>query len=468
MDILLAHGYFLSEDAHERAVMRPYPPLGLLYLTSHLKARGFSVGVFDSTFSTPDAFAQALDRERPAVVGLYANLMTRGNVLRLIGMARARRARVVVGGPEPANYVDEYLQAGADVIVVGEGELTLEELLPALARNGPHALTDVTGIAFRDEDGRTVRTQPRAFIKDLDAQPGPDRTAIDIARYLETWRTHHGHGSVSLITSRGCPFTCAWCSHSVYGYSHRWRTPANVADEVDAILQTYRPDVLWYADDVFAMNRRWLAQDAAELKRRGRRVPFETISREDRLDEDVVRTLADMGCFRLWIGSESGSQRVLDAMERRTNAARVTEMVRLLRRHGIQAGLFIMLGYDGELVHDIEETTARLKAAQPDTFLTTVAYPIKGTPYYDRVRERVVPLRAWAEASDRDVVVAGRYSRRFYRFATRWMVGSVALDRAWRDSHRDWTRVARAFANTAIGRTGMWLTGREREIATRS
>ena len=444
MDLLLAHGYFLSEDAHERAVMRPYPPLGLLYLSSHLKARGVEVGVFDSTFSTPDDFAAVLDREHPAVVGIYANLMTRGNALRLMAMARARGARIVVGGPEPANYIDEYLQAGADVVVIGEGELTLEALLPALDRLGPHALSGIEGIAFRDQDGAIVRTAPRTFIKDLDAQPWPDRAAIDIPRYVDTWRAHHDVGSVSLITSRGCPFTCAWCSHSVYGYSYRWRSAARVADEVEAILETYHPDLLWYADDVFGMNRRWLDQYAAELKRRGRRVPFETISREDRLDEQVVRTLADMGCFRLWIGSESGSQRVLDAMDRRTDAARVVEMVKLLQRHGIQAGLFVMLGYEGEEPRDIAETTARLRIARPDAFLTTVAYPIKGTPYYERVRDRVVPLKSWSEGSDRDVVVAGRRSRRFYRAATRWMVGSVALERAWREGPRDWNRIARA------------------------
>ena len=186
------------------------------------------------------------------------------------------------------------------------------------------------------------------MIADLDAQPFPDRAAIDQHAYVDVWRKHHGSGSVSLITARGCPFTCTWCSHSVFGYSHRRRSPANVVDEVEHIVATYAPDQLWYADDVFTINHKWLFEYAAEMERRGLRLPFETISREDRLNEEIIQTLARMGCYRLWIGAESGSQRVLDAMKRRTNAERVRSMVHLLQKYGIEVGMFIMLGYDGE------------------------------------------------------------------------------------------------------------------------
>ncbi len=466
MDILLAHSYYLYEDPHERAVMKPYPPLGILYLSSHLKARGFDVKVFDTTFRQREEFAQVLAQERPPVVGIYATLMTRQNVLEMIRLCKAQGATVVLGGPEPANYAEEYLARGADVVVVGEGELTLEELLPHLARHGPRNMGHIKGIVYREEDGHIVRTPARPYIRDLDAQPFPDREAIDMAEYVRVWRQHHGRGSVSLITARGCPYTCTWCSHAVFGYSHRRRSPENVADELELIVETYRPDMVWYADDVFTIHRRWFFAYAEELKRRGLRVPFETISREDRLDEEVVRTLAEMGCFRLWVGSESGSQRVLDAMQRRTDAARVREMVRLLQRHGIEAGLFIMLGYEGETWEDIEATVAHLKAAPPDVFLTTVAYPIKGTPYYELVADRIIPLKPWDEGSDRDLTVAGRHSRRFYAFATRWMVGEVTAHRLRQranGSWRDYARAARALASAKIGRLGMWLTRHERE-----
>jgi radical SAM superfamily enzyme YgiQ (UPF0313 family) len=463
MDILLTHGYFLYEDPHELAVMKPYPPLGLLYISSHLKARGVDSELFDTTFARFDDLQAHLRATRPPVVGVYANLMTRLRVLQVIDAAKAVDSLVVVGGPDPANYLDEYLSRGGDVIAIGEGELTLEELVPHLLKYGASNLSAIQGIAYRDTDGAIVRTEPRPMIPDLDAEPFPDRAAIDQRAYVDIWRKHHGKGSVSLITARGCPFTCTWCSHSVFGYSHRRRSPNNVVDEVEEIVATYAPDLLWYADDVFTINHKWLFEYATELERRGLRMPFETISREDRLNEEVVQTLARMGCYRLWIGAESGSQRVLDAMKRRTNAERVRAMVHLLQKHGIEVGMFIMLGYDGEDRSDLEATVEHLKLAGPDTFLTTVAYPIKGTPYYASVADRVISRRAWERGSDRDYTVAGRHSPRYYHFATRWMVSEVALHRQQHNGSRSYPRIARHFLSAKLGRMGMLLTEREVE-----
>ncbi|MEX1184834.1 MAG: radical SAM protein [Gemmatimonadota bacterium] len=466
MDILLTHGYFMHEDAHELQVMRPYPPLGILCISAHLKQCGFAPTVFDATFRTRAEFDALITRERPPVVGFYCNLLTRPSVLRMIPVCRSVGATIIVGGPDPANYAAEYLDAGADIVVVGEGERALEQLLPHLARSGLDDLAGIAGIRYRGADGRVAVTPAREYIEDLDAQPFPDRAAIDIPEYVRAWRDHHGMGSVSLITARGCPYRCSWCSHAVYGYRHRRRSVVNVADEVEQIMADYRPDMLWYADDVFTIHRRWLLDYAAELKRRGIRIPFETISREDRLDEEVVRTLADMGCFRLWIGSESGSQRVLDAMSRRTNAARVREMVHLLQQHGIEAGMFIMLGYDGETMADLHETVEHLKLARPDRLLTTIAYPIKGTPYYEAVADRIVALRPWAEGSDRDHTVLGRHSRRFYAHATRWLVNEVATVQARRGATPAYGRALRSYVSARVGRLGMMLTSGEVEEGT--
>jgi radical SAM superfamily enzyme YgiQ (UPF0313 family) len=463
VDVLLTHGYFLREDSHELEVMRPYPALGLLYISAYLKERGFEPEIFDSTFQDPAAFQAFVARVRPPVIGIYCNMMTRWSAVRMIPACRAAGARVVVGGPDPVNYAEDYLAAGADVVVIGEGEQTLEELIPHLAHSGPQGMRDIKGIVYRETDGALICTPPRAYLADLDAQPFPDRTAIDIPAYMRVWSEHHGMSSVSLITARGCPYTCTWCSHSVFGYSHRRRSAANVADEVEQIVANYGPDMLWYADDVFTIHHRWLRSYADELDGRGLRVPFETISREDRLNEEVVETLARMGCFRLWIGSESGSQRVLDAMERRTDAVRVREMVHLLQRHGIEAGMFIMLGYEGEEFADLEATVEHLKLASPDQLLTTVAYPIKGTPYYDAVADRVHALKPWAEGSDRDLTVLGRHSRRFYQHATRWMVNEVARHRLSREQRPPYGRLLKSTVNAKRGRLGMLLTRHEIE-----
>ncbi len=467
MDILLSHGYFIAEDAHEQQVMKPYPPLGLLYISSHLKRAGFDVALFDSTFSTLADFAAYLQAERPSLVGLYCNLMTKQNVLRMLPLCRAVGARIVLGGPEPVSYAEAYLAAGADVVVAGEGELTLAELIPLLLQPGDADLAPVQGIVYRDGAGRLVRTAARPYIADLSAQPWPDREAIDLERYLQTWANHHGVRSTSLITARGCPYTCTWCSHTVFGHTHRRRRPEEVADEAAYLAERYRPDQLWYADDVLTIAPRWFLSYAAELKRRGLRIPFECISRADRLNEEIVDALAQMGCSRLWIGSESGSQRILDAMKRKASVADVQAKTKLLQSRGIEVGMFIMFGYEGETVADIEATAEHLKRANPDLFLTTVAYPIKGTAYYETVADRVLTDRPWAERTDRDLQVGGRHSRRFYEHATRWVVSEVALQRARRQDEgpalRRLLRQGKHFANAQRGRLGMALTRSQRE-----
>lgn len=468
MDILLSHGYFIAEDEHEQEIMKPYPPLGLLYISSHLKAKGFDVDVFDSTFQDLEAFKAYVRRKRPGLVGLYCNLMTKQNVLKMIRLCRQVGATVILGGPEPISYAPQYLSAGAHIVVAGEGELTLEALIPHLARHGLKGLREIKGIAFLDGEGQLVRTPPRPHIQDLGAQPWPDREAIPLQRYLDTWKTHHGLSSVSLITARGCPYTCTWCSHTVFGHTHRRRTPEDVAEEVAWIEERYDPDQLWYADDVFTIANRWFLSYAEELEKRNVHLPFECISRADRLNEEVMDTLADMGCHRLWIGSESGSQRILEAMKRKAEVSDVQAKTKMLQDRGIEVGMFIMLGYEGEQVSDIVATVAHLKEANPDVFLTTVAYPIKGTDYYEEVEDRVHTDLPWEERTDRDLGVSGRYSPRFYEHATRWMVNEVNLHQARTSGSKDLLQMAKMYVNARRGRLGMRLTRHERETKEQS
>lgn len=429
-DLLLTHGYFLSEDEKERQIMKPYPPLGLLYLSAFLRRRGFSVEVYDSTFGERSALLQRFSAAPGGVVGMYTNLMTRRSVLELVRAAKAYRWTVILGGPESANYAAEYLTAGADVIVIGEGEETLAELLPAIAMSGVHRLASIHGIVFRDENSQAIHTPPRAKLPDLDALPWPDREAIDHQQYLDAWKHHHGASSVNLITARGCPYRCNWCSHAVFGFSHRRRSPAGVADEVAWIVERYDPDQVWYADDVFTISHPWLYRYAAELKARGVHRPFETITRADRLQsEEAVKTLQELGCSRIWIGSESGSQRILDAMERGVSVEQVRHAAKLLRRHGIEVGMFLMWGYEGEDMSDIAATVDHVKHTDPDIFFTTVSYPIKGTPYFDKVRSKVSLPLDWMQASDRDYVIAGRFGKDYYRLADAWLRSEV-------DAHR--------------------------------
>ena len=236
MKLLLTHAYFLGEDPKERQIMKPYVPLGILYLSSHLRAKGFDVDTFMIRPSAPGKiYSRFWILVCLRVIGIYGNLVTRRNVLEIASRAHANGWKVILGGPEPANYAEEYLAAGADLIVAGEGEYALERLLATDLL--PSEWPSIPGIIIRSPDGSAFRTGPAQLVSDLDAQPWPDRERVDIPRYLKAWRDQHGTGSVSLITARGCPYHCNWGSHSVYGKTHRRRSPKSVVDEVAWILE---------------------------------------------------------------------------------------------------------------------------------------------------------------------------------------------------------------------------------------
>jgi anaerobic magnesium-protoporphyrin IX monomethyl ester cyclase len=458
-DILLTHGYFLWEDEKERQIMKPYPTLGLLYISAWLRREGFGVEIFDTTFSNREALLARLG-QGPGVLGIYTNLITRGTIVWIMREARARGWTVVVGGPESANYPEQYLDHGAHVVVVGEGETTLAELLPALAQHGPHRLHGIQGTVFRDEFGLTQYNPERPQIADIDSIPWPDREQIDIPKYVDVWRTHHGMGSVNLITARGCPYKCKWCSHAVFGYSHRRRNFKDCADEVQHIYERYKPEQVWYADDVFTINHRWLHEYNAELKRRNLRLPFETISRADRMmKEDVIATLADLGCYRVWIGSESGSQRILDSMQRGVTVEQVQWATKTAQKYGIEVGMFLMWGYDGETLEDIEATIDHVKKANPNVFFTTVAYPIKNTPYYHKVADQLSLDEDWVNVTDRDYVIKGRNTRRYYKFADSWLRNEVAGFRLGDDP-----AAAEKYAAAAEARAGLLACADEVEV----
>jgi radical SAM superfamily enzyme YgiQ (UPF0313 family) len=463
MDILLTHGYFLYEDPKELQIMKPYPPLGLLYICAHLRQKGMDVEVFDSTFSTRQQLLDALQSGPPSVLGIYANLMTRSNVIDILRCAKDAGWKTIVGGPEPGAYIENYLDAGADFVVIGEGEVTLEELLPVLHDESTRPLEEIAGIAFRSPDGSIVQTRSREQIRDINAQPWPAREAIDMDRYVAVWREHHSTGSVSLITARGCPYHCRWCSHQVFGKTHRRRTPASVADELAWLVERYHPDMAWMADDVFTIHHGWLFQYAAELKKRNLKVPFECISRADRLNPQVVGTLAEIGCFRVWIGSESGSQRILDAMERGVTVEEVQTAVSLCRSNGIQTGMFLMWGYEGEELDDVEATIQHVKKSDPDIFFTTVAYPIQGTPYSTEVADRMERVKAWSISSDREVRIRGRHSRNFYGIADQLLRSEVELERTRKKSSIEMSVIAELQSRITDLRTGLHASSQEVE-----
>jgi radical SAM superfamily enzyme YgiQ (UPF0313 family) len=459
MHVLLSHGYFLDEDLKEQAIMKPYPPLGLLYLAAWLDLHGVENEVYDTTFSSKSAFYAHLLEKRPRIVALYTNLSTKPDLIRIMRFIRSqeslRDSLIVLGGSDVAYNIGDYLACGADLIVIGEGEQTMLEVALTVD-GGDHAdFSHIPGLAYRLPDGSVFKTAPREKLRDLDRLPFPARHKIDHQVYLDLWKKRHGYNTMSISTQRGCPYTCRWCSTAVYGQSYRRNNPKNVVDEIESLQKNYDFDIIWFVDDVFTINYKWLGEFRDELARRNIRIQFECTTRSDRLNAEVVKMLKDCGCFRVWIGAESGSQRIIDAMDRRVDVSQVRDMIRAAQQEGMETGTFIMLGYPGETDADIRETLQHLKAANPDFFTITIVYPIKGTGLYEEVQTRTMATLPWAETTDRDIDFKRTYPRRYYYYAVRWVVNAASWHKAGTSGKQFSISGLKYFVKTCAARAGM-------------
>ena len=425
MKILLTHGYFLMEDEKEKQIMRPYPPLGILYISAWLEQNGFPNDIYDSTFNTLEKLKEYLLLQKPDVIGIYTNLMTKLNVLKIIQFIKEHSSlnhtKIILGGPEVRNHKEKFLTYGADVIVFGEGEETMLELVSLYAQENKPDLHGIPGTAYRNKEGDIITNAERVLIKDIDQLSFPYRNKINLQQYFDVWKKKHGLSMVNFSTMRGCPYSCKWCSRAVYGSSYRRRHPKLVVDEIQWLREHYEFDMIWFVDDVFTINHRWLREFAEEIKLRNLSVPYEIITRADRINEEMIQLLKQSGCFRVWIGAESGSQKIIDAMDRRVKVEQVRSMIQLVRSYGMEAGTFIMLGYPGEDENDIKETLHHLKYANPNQYTITVAYPIKGTPLYTEVENLFVEDLPWENSTDRDIDFKRRYSRQYYNYAINWI-----------------------------------------------
>lgn len=430
MKILLTHGYFLKQDPKEQLIMKPYPPLGILYISAYLEKNGYPNEIFDSTFSNLDSLQAYINEYQPDVIGIYTNLMTKLNVLRIIQFIKNNNlpTKIVLGGPEVRNHKEKLLEHGADIIVFGEGEETMLELVTHY-NNAGRLLNEIAGIAYKHYDKIIVNAE-RELKKDLNELPLPGREKIDLQQYFDVWKNKHGQSVVSVSTMRGCPYDCKWCSRAVYGQTYRRRSAAAVADEIEWLQKNYAFDAIWFVDDVFTINYPWLRDFANEIGKRNIKVSYEIITRADRMNEEIVQLLRQSGCYRVWIGAESGSQKIIDAMSRRVKVEQVRSMIQLTQKNGMEAGTFIMLGYPGETEEDISETLYHLKISNPNHYTLTVAYPIKGTPLYSEVENNFIDQLPWETSTDRDIDFKRTYSRKYYNYAIRWIYNEVAMQKS--------------------------------------
>jgi anaerobic magnesium-protoporphyrin IX monomethyl ester cyclase len=321
--------------------------------------------------------------------------------------ARARSVRVIAAGPDASDHPEPYLDAGAEAVVTGEGEATLVALL-AGAR-------DIPGLARRAPSGACERTPPRSFVKDLDSLPEPAWDLVDVERYRMVWMARHGYFSMNLVSTRGCPYHCNWCAKPIYGQRYAVRSPERVADEMLSLLRRFAPDHFNFVDDIFGLAPGWVERFAAAVLARGARTPFRCLSRADLLSEPVVRALASAGCASVWIGAESGSQRVLDAMEKGTRVEQIREAARRLQANGIEVGFFLQFGYPGETRDDVERTLQLVRDCRPDDIGVSVSYPLPGTKFHTRVAAQMGEKRNWSDSDDLAMLYRGPFPTAFYR-----------------------------------------------------
>ena len=424
-DVLLTHSYHLPYDPKQVRKMQPYAPLGTLYAASALRAGNLSVAVFDTMLGAPEpGFADALKRVRPKIVAIYEddfNFLSKMCLTRMRELAwqLAQRAReagaiVVAHGSDATDQADAYLNNGVDFVLRGEAEQTLVELCSAIL--GGHPYLNVPGLVYLDDAGNPVQSADRSPKNALwNTLPKPARELIDLEPYRQAWTSAHGYFSTNVVASRGCPYRCNWCAKPISGNKFQIRPAKCVAAEIRELKELYGVQHIWFGDDVFALNHHWVQDFADEIEKMHCALPFKIQSRADLMTHTTVAGLKRAGCTEVWMGVESGSQKILNAMDK---GLRVSDVVTARSRLGdenIRACYFLQFGYPGETWEDIQQTIALVRNTRPDDIGISFSYPLPGTVFYDRVREQIGAKRNWTDSDDLCVMFQATYNDEFYK-----------------------------------------------------
>jgi len=426
-DILLTHSYHLYYDRKQMRKMQPYPPLGTLYAAALLRHAGFSVAVWDTMLNDPEAgFESALQQHRPKIVVVYEdnfNFLSKMCLTRMREVAyhiletsRRSGAMVLVNGSDASDHTADYLQKGFRCVLLGEAESTLLEAVSHLLKGEESELERVAGLAYlHSQTHEMVRTERRELMRDLDHLPFPSRDLIDVQQYRTAWKAAHGYFSLNIVASRGCPYRCNWCAKPIYGDSFSVRSAALVAEEMRQLKYEFRAEHLWFADDIFGLRPKWVRQLADEVQKLDAAVPFKMQSRVDLMTPDTVQALRRAGCAEVWMGAESGSQKILDAMDKGTRIDQIAKARENLRGAGIRACYFLQFGYPGETWKDIQSTIKLVRDTRPDDIGVSVSYPLPGTKFFDRVQAQLGAKTNWSDSEDLDMMFQGAYTNEFYR-----------------------------------------------------
>lgn len=426
-DVLLTHSYHLYYDRKQVRKMQPYPPLGTLYAAALLRDAGMSVALFDTMLSDPEAgFQSALQEHRPKIVVVFEdnfNFLSKMCLTRMREVAyhiletsRQFGVTVMVNGSDASDHISDYLEKGFRCVLLGEAECMLRDAVTKVLQGDEEGLYRVPGLAYLDRTtGEVVRTERRDVPRDLDRLPFPSRDLIDTAAYRNAWKEAHGYFSLNIVASRGCPYRCNWCAKPIYGNSFSVRSAALIAEEMRQLKYDFGADHLWFADDIFGLHPKWVRELADEVQRLGATIPFKMQSRVDLMTPATVRALRRAGCAEVWMGAESGSQKILDAMDKGTRVDQIAKARENLRREGIRACYFLQFGYPGETWEDIQNTIRLVRDTRPDDIGVSVSYPLPGTKFFDRVKAQLGEKTNWSDSEDLAMMFQGTYTNEFYR-----------------------------------------------------
>ncbi len=482
--ILFGQSYYLRFDPKLYAAMQPYPPLGTLYAASYLRQRGYDVALFDAMLAeSEDEWATALDQNKPVFAVLYEDnfnylskmclLRMREAAFKMIDMAKARDCTVVMCGADVTDHADLYFEHGADFALIGEGEETLGELMDALTKH-PERSSEREAIDTQSKDAvltnehslvnpppstaswtrkvqlsaqdasrfslenilglarRTTHHAPRRpDITQLDQLPFPAWDLVDIERYRKIWHERHGYYSMNMVTTRGCPYHCNWCAKPIWGQRYNSRSPENVTAEMKWLKETYQPDHIWFADDIFGLKPGWIEKLGTLVKEQDAAIPFKCLLRADLVKPSVVEGLKRAGCQWVWMGAESGSQKILDAMDKGTTVSQIYEARRLLGQAGIKVAFFLQFGYPGETRSDVERTLQMVRETLPDDIGISVSYPLPGTKFFERVKSQLGEKQNWRDSDDLAMLYHGPFPQKFYRMLHRTVHAEFRMRRAW-------------------------------------
>lgn len=431
--ILFSHSYFLRFDPKQWALGQPYAPLGTLYAASLMRESGHEVALYDTMFAhSPGEVIPALEQHKPDLFVIYDdgfNYLTkmcltnmREAAFEMSRLAKERDCIVIVSSSDSTDHYSEYLDKGADFVLLGEAEMTLLELVNAL-ESGDESFEKIQGLAYkRERDGEVIETPRRSVIRDLDSLPMPAWDLVDINPYRHSWLKSEGYFSINIGTTRGCPYKCNWCAKPIYGNRYNSRSPQHVVNELKYLKQAFGFEHVWFCDDIFGLKPGWLNEFADLVEKEGLKFKFKIQSRADLLlKEDNIKALARAGCDNVWIGAESGSQKILDAMDKGITIQQIREATHLLKKQGIKPSFFIQFGYPGETREDIASTISMINSLLPYSIGVSVSYPLPGTVFYEKVKAELKEKTNWTDSDEMKLMFRNTYQPAFYKQLHRYV-----------------------------------------------